>query len=613
MIKKHLRQRYGTRAVNSYSLLLNVALHYRTRLIAMLFLSLLVSFFEVSSIGLFALAVSIVVSGKLPEFFSGTEFLKELSQPIFDTVEVSVLFVSLILIGVAVQILKSILLYLGKRISIGVVFWVSKELQELVTKRMFSLKFSELEAKPPGAISETIKQAEKVAVLVQHGNQGVLAILLIFFYGMLMFVTSPELSMFSAGLILIVGVVMGRIIRRLKYLGGEIVKGSLKTGKQTIEFLGAPRLLKVFDLSEFATTQVNRARNLALVASRDTSVIRASIDPVIEIGTVGMAGAFLIGGYLLAGPEGKDTLTVIFVFLVALQRVIPQVRAINHIRMTGAVLLPMLENVGDAVLLNEEQVTRKGGRHFSGLTKSIDFTDVDFRYPTATEDALKNISFTLPRGSTLAIVGASGAGKTTIADLVLGLQEPTRGRISVDGTPLSEIDMSLWLAGIGYVDQEVVLFDGTISENIALGQKSFDSDEIQYAAEKANAKDFILSLQDQFEANVGERGHILSVGQKQRIALARAIIRNPDLLILDEATSALDVRSENVIRDTLSVLQGSYTVLIIAHRLSTVIGADRVIVLDEGHIVETGQPSNLIKAGGAFAKLWSETELRELD
>ena len=613
MIKEYLRQKYGSRAIDSYSLLLKVALHYKTRLLGIIFLSLLVSFFEVSSIGMFALAVSIIVSGELPEFFSKIEFVREMSEQIVDTFEVSVLFVSLILIGVAVQIVKSILLYVGKKISIGVQFWVSKELQELVTRRMFSLRFSELEAKPPGAIAETIKQAEKVAVLVQHGNQGVLAIFLILFYGVLMFATSVELSILSVGLVLIVGTIMGRIIRRLKNLGGEIVKESLSTGKQTIEFLGAPRLLKVFDLSEFAANKVNRSRNRALAAIRDSSVVRASIDPVIEIGTVGMAGAFLIGGYLLAGPEEKSTITVIFVFLVALQRVIPQVRAINHIRMTSAVLVPMLENVGDAVLLEEAQLTRKGGRRFSGLIKGIDFRDVNFRYPASTRDVLKDISFTLPRGNTLAIVGPSGAGKTTIADLMLGLHEPTQGVISVDGRPLSEIDLSSWLSRIGYVDQEVMLFDGTVSENITLGRSSFDSDEVEYAAMKANATEFILGLRDAFDTDVGERGHVLSVGQKQRIALARAIVRNPDLLVLDEATSALDARSENIIRDTLALLQGSYTILIIAHRLSTVIGADQVVVLEEGRIVETGQPLSLLNAEGAFAKLWSETDFRELD
>ena len=230
------------------------------------------------------------------------------------------------------------------------------------------------------------------------------------------------------------------------------------------------------------------------------------------------------------------------------------------------------------------------------------------------EKVIDDVSLHVPAGEVLAIVGQSGAGKTTMVDLLLGLYSPHSGRILVDGRDLSEINLTSWRDQIGVVDQDVFLLNATIRENIAFGKLDASEDEIIQAARAAYAEDFILNTPGGYDTLIGERGFGLSGGQKQRLAFARAIVRKPQLLILDEATSALDSESERLIQQTVLEQSGLRTVVIIAHRLSTLAHADQIIVLDSGKVVERGDHESLIKISGIYARLWrlqSSVEKRE--
>jgi ABC-type multidrug transport system fused ATPase/permease subunit len=234
----------------------------------------------------------------------------------------------------------------------------------------------------------------------------------------------------------------------------------------------------------------------------------------------------------------------------------------------------------------------------------VSFEQVCFRYPSRPETAvLEDFSLMLKAGERVALVGASGAGKSTVAALLLRLYEPQRGRILVDGIPASQYALAALRQQMAVVPQEVLLFSGTIAENIGYGRPGAPEAAILDAARKANAHDFIIQLPKGYETEVGDRGIKLSGGQRQRVAIARAILRDPAILILDEATSALDAESENLIQSALDSLMERRTTLIIAHRFSTVAKADTVAVLEGGRVVERGTPAQLLQQqSGAYRR-----------
>jgi len=243
-----------------------------------------------------------------------------------------------------------------------------------------------------------------------------------------------------------------------------------------------------------------------------------------------------------------------------------------------------------------------GDTPFTGLGVGIRFDGVSFGYADD-RPALENIELILPAGKMTALVGASGAGKSTLADLVMGLQKPTVGRIFIDGRDMNDLDIMSYRRAIGYVPQQSALFNCSIEENIRWANPDADDAKISTACRLANAEEFIENLEHGLSTVVGDRGIRLSGGQVQRIALARALVRDPALLILDEATSALDSESESLIQKAIESIIGQTTILAIAHRLSTISKADNIVVLDRGRIVEQGTFDELTKRDGPFARL----------
>ncbi|HNR89716.1 MAG TPA: ABC transporter transmembrane domain-containing protein [Spirochaetota bacterium] len=236
--------------------------------------------------------------------------------------------------------------------------------------------------------------------------------------------------------------------------------------------------------------------------------------------------------------------------------------------------------------------------------EEIRFSGVSFKYTDETEYVLRDISISVPAGARIAIVGRSGAGKTTLVDLVPRFYSPSAGSISIDGVDIATYPLKQLRNSIGIVTQDVFLFNGTIAENIAYGHREFSRDRVEEAARMANAHDFISRLPNGYETVIGERGITLSGGERQRVAIARSILRNPPILILDEATSSLDTESERLVQGALERLMNDRTSFVIAHRLSTVTGADRIIVLERGAIVETGTHDELLAKGGIYKSLY---------
>jgi ATP-binding cassette subfamily B protein/subfamily B ATP-binding cassette protein MsbA len=309
---------------------------------------------------------------------------------------------------------------------------------------------------------------------------------------------------------------------------------------------------------------------------------------------------------LLFGERTTGVLPSLVTFVLALQRL--------NVRISGLADTAnrLADNSGRMQRLNQilspkgKQYLRRGGNHFKALQREIRFEYVSLHYAPELPASLSGISFNLPKGQMLALVGPSGAGKTSIADLLTGLYAPTSGTIRIDGTSLDALDLASWQQRLGVVSQDTFLFNATIADNIAFGSPGATPAQIQTSCQAAQAAGFIESLPQGYDTLVGERGYRLSGGQRQRLSLARAILRDPELLILDEATSALDSQSERLVQEAIERFERNHTVLVIAHRLSTIVKADQILVLEGGRVVERGSHRSLLAERGAYHKLWEQ-------
>lgn len=420
-------------------------------------------------------------------------------------------------------------------------------------------------------------------------------------FGALMLLASWQMTLAVAALALAARFALGRRVLRFVHRLGEAEARLFAAYTQHVlgSVLGMRMIRAYGQEAREAATFADRSRAVGGIVFRLWRAQRLT-PTALE---VAYAPAFL-GAVLIAWRLGFDP-PVFLAFLVLLLRLQMHVRAIDAKRTELAGCAGALRQIADFLGPANAPTTRSGPLPVERLYGSIEFKSVGFRFPSRSGDepALADVSFTLRAGTMTAIIGESGAGKSTLINLLLRLYDPTEGEILVDGRPLASLNLAAWRARIATAGQDAMLLDGTISDTIAYACPEADAAAVADAARLAAIDRFIEALPDGYRTEIGDGGIRLSEGQRQRLCLARALLRDADILVLDEATNALDGLTEQVVHEAIDRLRGRRTLIVIAHRLSTIRMADHVIVLSAGRLVEQGAPSALLARNGAFARL----------
>ena len=422
-------------------------------------------------------------------------------------------------------------------------------------------------------------------------------ILIVMYFGTLI-ITSWQLTLFTLLVVPGMGWIMGKVGKKLKRQSLEAQAKWSDTMSQLEETLGGLRIIKAFIAEQKMINRFTECSNEFRDATNRVAMRQALAHPMSEfLGTLLIVVVLWFGGSLILGNHSSiDAPTFIF-YMVILYSVINPLKEFSKAGYNIPKGLASMERV-DKILKAENKIVEiPNPKPLNGLEEQVEFKDISFSYD-GKKEVLQHINLTVPKGKTVALVGQSGSGKSTLVDLLPRYHDVQEGTITIDGVNIKDVRISDLRSLIGNVNQEAILFNDTFFNNIAFGVENATMEQVIEAAKIANAHDFIMEKEDGYHTNIGDRGSKLSGGQRQRISIARAILKNPPILILDEATSALDTESERLVQEALERLMKTRTTIAIAHRLSTIKNADEICVLYEGEIVERGKHEELLAKNG---------------
>lgn len=507
------------------------------------------------------------------------------------------------LCGVIVLVLISLSLsYLQRHLSISSRIEYGRRLRGRIVEALFHASWPVLATRAKGdVVNQLLVEQARVGAALEA--QIVTLASLIQFTVLLAISASLswQLVLVCVGFVLILVFLVRPLIRSQRRVGEDLSVATSTYGHQAVEYLGGARLVKVTGTESSVT---ERLRDIARGVFRLQREYELNIERLQfflhAIPVLGIA-LMIATAHMLFGIE----MSYLLVFLALIARMMPRISELQRGYQTYSGNLPAMTVIDRALAETEiaAEAIRDGEIECPVLEKGIRLEQVSFRYPDADSAALHDVSIDIPRNAMVALVGPSGAGKSTLVDIIAGLRHPDDGRILIDGTNLQDLRLKSWRRRIGYVTQDVIIFNDTLRNNLTFGHPDASEADVQQALSRAHLADLVATMPDGLETPLGEDGVRLSGGQKQRLALARALVGNPDLLLLDEATSALDNESERAVQNALESISSELTIILIAHRLSTVRNADTIYMLESGRVVESGDYDTLIRQQGRFAEL----------
>lgn len=421
-------------------------------------------------------------------------------------------------------------------------------------------------------------------------------------YIILLFTMSVKLTLFTLIVMPISGFIISNISRKLRkqaQSGQELLGNILSIIEETISGV---RIIKAFNAQEYTRKKFEDQNGSYRNILKSMWNKREMASPMSEfLGVSVVVGVLLYGGQLVLDNRSDLNASEFITYIVLFSQLLVPAKAVSSAITNIQRGIASGERIFQ-ILETEVTITEKeNARTIDGLKQEITYKNVSFRY--AEHDVLKNINLTIPKGQMIALVGQSGAGKSTMADLLPRFYDVTAGQILIDGIDIRDVKIDSLNSLMGIVTQESILFNDTVFNNIAFGMQNVSEEAVIEAAKIANAHEFIIKMERGYQTSIGDRGSKLSGGQRQRLSIARAVLKNPPILILDEATSALDTESERLVQDAIQNLMKNRTSIVIAHRLSTIQHADNIVVMQNGEIIETGKHTELIALNGVYKKL----------
>lgn len=520
---------------------------------------------------------------------------------LFTLVGIKPTFAIMLLAVLFIMIISFLLIHLQDRAVAHARYRFLNELRDRVSKSVFAARWEYFSSLSSGEVTNKLIHESDRGTEALIAMVSLFAIFVqLFVYGIFAFLLSWQMFLVAIGAILFASLTARRLIRAVRKLGKQSTEINTFYSRQLVDFIRGMKLLKATSTEAQAEKKLNSSNEIACTTMRkivvNQSLMRFELQALIS-------GAMVIILYI-AVVILEVPLSVLLVFLFIIMRLMPKFSTFQGQYHNYSAHKPALSIV-DRLIRDSDDMAEPlfvDGQAFDKLHHDIELDAVSYNYPQANKDAISNLSLTFKVKGFVAIVGRSGCGKSTLLDLIMGLIDPSKGRLLIDGIDLTKIDRHAYRRKIGFVSQDSIFFTGSLRDNLCLDDE-YDETHIQDSLEIAQIRDFVNSLPDGLDTEIGEAGIKLSGGQRQRLSIARALIRQPSILVLDEATSALDSESEASFQRAIEAVSHKYTMIIVAHRLSTVRKADQIYVLEDGHLVQSGDYASLNKSDGVFSKL----------
>lgn len=590
-------------------LVLQSAIKHKFLIVSAFAANTIAALFEGVSLALFALAIS-VVTGDMSGVAVFDSWMVRLFGLSLGHLDRDVLFFAFITMAILGQLIKSAFHLAGIASTIYLRTYAIGDIQSNMVRQIMSFSLSQVNKYPGGELSTYVGLSASITSFLLILNAVMSKVLLVLSYLLIMFSMSASLTLLSfvaGGLLMFF---LSNLFVKLKDYGRAVTQAGISLGKEVMEFLYAPKFLRVYGKENYAGNIIIDQIDKGLMARRKGELLRAIINPTFESVAIVLAGFLIVGGYyMLPESDASTRLPTLLAFVVVFRRLMTALSDLNSDRAAIANIIPSAEVVAEALRDDNKDFTSQDGVYISRLDVGISLKNVGFTYNSGDKPILSDINLDIPKGSVIGIVGASGSGKTTLVDVILGLYPPQAGDITMDGVSISKILPSSWRKQFGVVSQDSAIFNRSIKENLAIVNPDAMDNDITNAAKVAYAHEFISEQENGYDTVIGDRGHKLSGGQVQRLALARAILANAAVLVLDEATSALDSLSEKKIIEAVNKLGDNHTIIQVAHRLSTIFHADIIIVMKDGRIIEQGTHSELLAFNGEYSDMWEAQSL----